>query len=188
MLIFTMRLHILIIFMLLAALTAVAQSPPPKKTPAEVMREIRLKVLSTPASQMGRKPTDEYPHVDGIIMDWPVEDATVSLMASSIGDGSIYTTGNFGVFGGIQYENVRNEAKSFVKLGEKYYSSATPTKEYPYPQKGHVRFYLMCYDGVRVIDADASSLSGPTSKYSDLFGEAQRMISALRQIAQEQKK
>jgi len=184
-----MRLHLPVIFTLLFALTGFAQSPSPaKKTPADVMREIRLKVLSTPASQMGRKPSQEYPHVDGLIMDWPIQDTTLSLMASSAGDGSIYTTGNFGVLGGIKYENVRNEATKLVKLAEKYYSLATPTKEFPYPQPGHVRFYLMCYDGVRVIDADANSLSGPSAKYSELFAEAQRMIGALRQIGQEQKK
>jgi hypothetical protein len=164
-----------------------SQDASPKKAPADVMREIRLKVLSTPPSQMSRKPTPEYPHVDGIIMDWPVQDATVSVMASSVGDGSIYTTGAFGVFGGIKYDNVRNAARSFVKLGQKYYSDATPTKEYPYPQSGHVRFYLICYDGVRMIDADASSLSTGQSKYSDLFAEGQKVINELRQIVQNQK-
>jgi hypothetical protein len=184
-----MRIQILILATALAAVTAVAQSPAPvKKTPADVMREIRLKVLSTPPAQMNRKPTEEYPLVDGVIMDWPLQDTTLSVMASSAGDGSIYTTGDFGVIGGIKYDNVRNEAKNFVKLAEKYYSNATPTKEFPYAQRGHVRFYLMCYDGVRVIDADANSLSGANGKYSDLFDEAQRMIAALRQIAQEPKK
>jgi hypothetical protein len=182
-----MRPGLLLILLLFNSFAVLAQDQS-KKTPADAMREIRLKVLTTPPSKMDRKPTEEYPHVDGIIMDWPIQDATVSVMASSVGDGSIYTTGDFGVFGGIQYENVRNEAKSFVKLGEKYYSDAIPAKDYPYPQKGHVRFYLMCYDGVRVIDVDASALSSVNAKYSDLFAEAQRMINLLRQIAQEQKK
>lgn len=184
-----MRFQIFIILPLMGAMTALAQSPSPsKKTPADVMREIRLKVLNTPPSQMNRKPTEEFPHVEGIIMDWPIQDTTISVMASSAGDGSIYTTGNFGVIGGIKYENVRNEAKNFVKLGEKYYSNATPTKDFPYPQKNHVRFYLMCYDGVRVIDTDVNSLASANGKYSDLFDEGQRMIGALRQIAQEPKK
>jgi hypothetical protein len=181
-----MRLGLLSILLLFGSLAVMAQDQP-KKTPADVMREIRLKVLMTPPSKMGRKPTEEYPHVDGIIMDCPTEDTTVSLMASSVGDGSIYTTGNFGVVGGVQYENVRNEAKSFVKLGEKYYSDAIPAKDYPYPQKGHVRFYLMCYDGVRMIDADVNSVSNGSGKYSDLFAAAQRTINELRQIAQQQK-
>ncbi len=101
---------------------------------------------------------------------------------------SIYTTGNFGLLGGVKYEPVRNAARSFVKVGEKYYSDAVPAHDFPYPQTGHIRFYFICYDGVRMIDTDAASLSNAKGKYSDLFAEAQKEISALRQIAQSQPK
>lgn len=184
----TMRTGLVVMTLLITSFPLLSQSESPKKTPADVMREIRLKVLSTPPSQMSRKPTPEYPHVDGIIMDWPLQDTILSVMASSAGDGSIYTTGNFGLFGGIRYDTVRNAAKSFVKLGEKYYSDAVPTRDFSYPQAGHVRFYLICYDGVRMMDADAASLSSAKGMYYDLFGEAQKEISALRQIAQDQPK
>jgi hypothetical protein len=136
---------------------------------------------------MGRKPSADYPHVDAMLMDWPIEETTVTVMASSVGDGSIYTTGTFGVMGGIEHGSVRDAAKGFVKLGEKYYSEAIPTKEYPYPQKGRVRFYFVCYDEVRVIDAEAKSLVNGKDKYSALYIQAQRVISELRQIVQPQK-
>jgi hypothetical protein len=136
---------------------------------------------------MGRKPTPEYPHVDAMLMDWPIEETTVTVMASSVGDGSIYTTGTFGVVGGIGHESVRDAAKGFVKLGEKYYSEAIPAKEYQYPQRGRVRFYFVCYNEVRVIDADAESLASGKDKYSDLYIQAQGVISELRQIVQKQK-
>jgi hypothetical protein len=178
-----MRTGLVVITLLITSFPLSSQTEPPKKTPADVMREIRFKVLSTPPSAMGRKPTQEYPHVDEIIMDWPVQDTILSVMGSSDGDGSIYTTGNFGLLGGANYENVRNAAKGFVKVGEKYYSEAAPTQDFPYPQPGHVRFYLICYDGVRVIDSDAASLSSGKSKYSDLFAEAQKVIGELRQVA-----
>jgi len=183
-----MRTGLVVMTLLITSFPLLSQSESPKKTPADLMREIRLKVLSTPPSQMSRKPTPEYPHVDGIIMDWPLQDTILSVMASSAGDGSIYTTGNFGLFGGIKYDTVRNAAKSFVKLGEKDYSDATPTRDFPYPQAGHVRFYLICYDGVRMIDSDSASLSSAKGKYSDLFAAAQKEISALRQIVQDQPK
>ena len=152
------------------------------------MREIRLKVLNTPPARMNLTPTQEYPHVEAIIMDWPVQDTTMSVMASREGDGSIYTTGTFGLLGGSKYDNVRTAAKSLVKVGEKYYSDGTPTQDFPYPQPGHVRFYLICYDGVRMIDADNASLADAKGKYSDLFTEAQKVIAAMRQIGQEPKK
>ena len=182
-----MRACLCIAVLLFSALVVLSQEASPKKAPADVMREIRLRVLSTPPSQMGRQPTKEFPHVYAMIMDWPVEGATVSLMASSVGDGSIYTTGNFGVFGGIGYENVRNSAGALVRLAEKYYSDAVPAKEFPYPKTGQVYFYLICYDGVRLIDADATHLTTEKGKYSDLFAQAQTVINELRQIAQSQK-
>ena len=154
----------------------------------KALHEIRLKVLTTPPSKMGRNSTPDFPHVDTIIMDWPVQNTILSVMGSSAGDGSIYTTATFGLLGGGKYEPVRAAAKSFVKAGEKYYADATPTQDFPYPQAGHVRFYLICYDGARMIDGDAASLESGKGKYADLFAEGQKEISALRQVAQAQSK
>jgi hypothetical protein len=120
-------------------------------------------------------------------MDWPMEAAIVSVMSSSAGDASIYTTGTFGVMGGIQHDTVRSAAKSFVKLAEKHYDEAAPTQEYPYPEAGRVRFYLICYEGVRAIEADAVSLASGKERDSDLFIEGQRVIKELRLIVQKQK-
>jgi hypothetical protein len=159
---------------------------PAKKTPADVMHEIRLKVLTTPSSQLSQKPTPEYPHVYAMLMDWPIDDTTVSVMASSVGDASIYTTGNFGVIGGIQHESVRSLAKSFVKVAEKHHDQAIATKEFAYPRPGRVRFYLICYDDVRMIEADAGSLASGKDKCSDLFIAGQHLLTELRQIVDKQ--
>lgn len=186
----TMRSAGFIIILISAAFPLVAQDKSsPKPTPSgemmqKALHDIRLKVLGTPPSQMGRAPTSEYPHVDTIIMDWPVQNTILSVMGSSAGDGSIYTSGSFGLLGGGKYDTVREAAKKFVKTAEKYYADATPTQNFPYPQAGHVRFYLVCYDGVRVIDTEAASLESSKAKYSDLFGEGQNEINALRQAAQ----
>src|SRR5256885_15443760 len=92
-----------VIAVLTTAFPVVAQdNASPKPTPSgevmqKAMHEIRLKVLSTPPSKIGRAPTQEYPHVDTVIMDWPVQNTILSVMGSSGGDGSIYTTGAFGL-------------------------------------------------------------------------------------------
>ncbi len=183
-----MRASLAVIVLLIAAFSLIAQENPSPKPSGEAMQKvlhaIRLKVLATPPSQMGHAPTQEYPHVDAVIMDWPVQDTIMSVMGSSGGDASIYTSGAFGLLGGDKYENVRNAAKKFVKVGEKYYSDGTPTQNFPYPQAGHVLFYLICYDGVRVIDSDIASLSIGKSKYSDLFVEGQKVIGEFRQVVQ----
>ena len=153
---------------------------------AQVMQELRLKMLAVP-KELDMKPTQEYPRVCGILMDWPIGPVTATVVSLSTGDASIYTTGTFGVFGGIGHETVRAAATNFVKLADKYYNQAIPTNNYPYPVAGHVRFYLVCYDGVRVIDADLESARSGKAKCSDLYTEAQQVITELRLITQKQK-
>jgi hypothetical protein len=178
----------LIAFLIAVTFTAMPQTnEPPRKSPAEMMREMRLKQLTMVPSEFGEKPTAEFPRVCAVIMDWPIEAATVTVVARTTGDASIYTTGTFGVLGGIGHEAVRTAARDCLKVAQQYHDEATPTKEFPYPASGRVRFYLVCYDGVRVIDADLAVLRRRGQKYSDLYEATQRVVTELRMITQHQK-
>ena len=152
-----------------------------------MMREMRLKMLTAAPGDFGQKPTPEFPRVSGVVMDWPIQAATITLVSFSTGDASIYSTGTFGILGGIGHESVRIAATNCVKIAQGFYDDATPTKEYPYPTNGHLRFYLVGYDGVRVIDADLESVKRDGAKYSDLYKAAQRVITELRILTQKQK-
>ena len=159
---------------------------PPAESNAAAMAHLRLMMMTAPAD-LGLKPTREYPRVCGVLMDWPIQTTTVTVVSLSTGDASIYTTGTFGVLGGIGNEAVRNAARNFVKVAETHYDDSAPTKDYPYPKAGRVRFYLVCYDGVRVIDADLDSVSAGKDKCSDLYVEGQGVVTALRILTQKQK-
>jgi hypothetical protein len=183
-----MRSYLLIAILVVGAITAMSQTnEPPKESPAEVMRELRLKMLTTHPADFGLKSTPEYPRACGVLMDWPIDRATVSVVSLSSGDASVYSTGTFGVIGGIGHEAVRDTAKSFVKVAQRHYDQATPTKDYPYPKAGRVRFYLICYDGVRTIETDLESVKSGSDKCSDLYIAGQRVITELRLITQKQK-
>lgn len=187
-----MRPFLFITFLIAGCFTAMPQTnQPPKMSPAEMMRAMRLKQLTMLPSEFGEKPTAEFPHVCGVLMDWPIDantvTFTVTVVARDTGDASIYTTGTFGVIGGIGHENVRNVAKSCVKVANKHFEDASPTKDYPYPKTGRVRFYLVGYDGVRVIERDLGPLRKGNDKCSDLYEAAQRVVTELRLIALEPK-
>ncbi len=159
---------------------------PSQKSGAEVMRELRIKILTSSASELGIKPTQDYPRVYTVLMDWPLGTNIISVYGSSSGDASIYTTSTFGVIGGIGHEAVRNAAHQFVKIAETHYDDAVPTKDFPYPKPGHICFYLVCFDGVRRIDADEESLRTNKNKCSDLGIAGQRVITELRLVTQQQ--
>jgi hypothetical protein len=111
---------------------------PSQKSGAEMMRELRTKILTASASEMGLKPTQGHPRVHTALMDWPLETNIISVYGSCTGDASIYTTFTFGVIGGIGHETVRNAAHQFVKIAETHYDDAVPTKDFPYPKPGHI--------------------------------------------------
>lgn len=180
-----MRPLLFITSLIVACFTAMPQTnEPPKKSPAELMREMRLKQLTTPPKEFGQKPTPEFPPVCAVLMDWPIEAATATIVARSTGDASIYTTGTFGVFGGIGHESVRRAAQNCAKIADGHFQDATVTKDYPYPRTGRVRFYLVGYDEVRAIDCDIESLMTGKAKCSDLYEAAQRVVTELRLITQ----
>lgn len=176
-----MRLHLLISLSLAICIPAMSQTnQPPKANPAEVMQLLRMKMLTNSPAELGQKASPEYPRVCGILMDWPLDNATVSVVSLSTGDASIYTTGTFGVIGGIGHESVLKAATNFVKLADKHYGEAKSTTDYSLPKANRVRFYLVCYDGVRMIEDDLNTVTSRKSKYSGLFDEGQRVITELR--------
>jgi hypothetical protein len=157
---------------------------PPKKNGAELMRELRLKILTTPPSEMGVKPSKDFPHVTVALMDWPLGTNVISVYGACTGDASIYSTSTFGVIGGIGHETVRHAASQFVKVAESHYHDSVIVKEYPYPKPGRIYFYFVSYEDVRMIDADEKSLNGGADKYSDLSDAAQRLVTELRKVVE----
>jgi hypothetical protein len=117
-------------------------------------------------------------------MDWPLGTNIVSVYGSCTGDASIYSTSTFGVMGGIGHESVRNAAYRFVKVAESHYDDAVLTKNFSYPKPGHIYFYLICFDGVRMIDVVEESLRAGKDKCSDLGNVAQQLITELRMITE----
>lgn len=159
-------------------------SQSPAKLPAEAMRELRMKMLTTAASEFGISQDKTPSRVYGVVLDWPLDDLVITVVSVSDGNASLYTTSTFGAIGGVGHESVRTAARRFVSVAEKYYADAISTSEYPYPKPGHVRIYLTCFDGVRVIDADLDSLQSGKDKYSDLWAEGQNVVTELRLIAE----
>jgi hypothetical protein len=179
-----MRLVLIIIFLAVGGSLCSAQTNlPAKKAPSEVMRELRLQALNSATNSDVRR-TADYPLVRGVLMDWPIEKGTITVVSLSTGDASIYTTGTFGVIGGIAHENVRAAAQNFVKAAGRHYNDGELTKDFPYPKAGRIRFYLICYDGVRMIDANLESVRNGDDKCADLYAEGQNVISQLRVVSE----
>ena len=161
-----------------------ANQPAPEKNSAEVMREMRLAWLTTVPAAGSYKTKDE---VLAVLMDWPMGDVIVTVLSSSGGDASLYTTSTFGIIGGIGHENVKKAAAAFVGSAQHFLKLATPTKDFPYPDQHTLRFYMVTPSGVRMVSFPMKDIERRDSPAYVLYGAAQSVVTELRLIAPNQK-
>jgi hypothetical protein len=161
-----------------------AQAPVTKKDSADVGQELRMMMLTRSAEKSGVIPTKEFPRIYGVLMDWPIGDQIATVLSTSSGAASLYTTSTFGIIGGEGHETVRTAAMNFVGAADRFYGDSEPTTEYPYPVADRVRFYFLTFGGVRVIDSDMATISKGSSKYAELFGLGQGVLTELRLISE----
>jgi hypothetical protein len=154
------------------------------KNPADAGRDLRNMMLATPAAKFGAKPSSEFPRVYGVLMDWPIGDSIATVFSSSTGAASLYTTSTFGIIGGEGHATVRSAAIEFVRAADRLYDEATLTTAYPYPAANRVKFYLLTYEGVRVVDTDLAAIENLTSTYAEYFGLAQAVLTELRRVTE----
>jgi hypothetical protein len=142
-------------------------------------------MLTTAPGTIGQRPTPEFPRVYGVLMDWPVGEHVATLLSTSTGAASLYTTSTFGIIGGEGHEQVRTAAIAFVRAADRLFDSSTPTTTYPYPAAGHVRFYLLTFGGVRVVDTDLATIESGTNVYAEFFNLGQVVLTELRLTARD---
>lgn len=164
-----------------------AQSQSPKMNPADAGKSLRHMMLTTPIEKLGEKPTTEFPRIYGILIDWPIGDQIATIFSSSQGAASLYTTSTFGIIGGEGHEPVRRTAKNLVRAADRYFDESKPTKEFPYPDNNHVRFYFLTFSGVRTIEADLGAINKGTGQHAALFGLGQDVLTELRLVTEKQK-
>jgi len=163
---------------------AAQQSQAPSKAPAEMMKEMRLQWLTKKPPTASEEKKDE---IAAVVMDWPLDEATVTVLASSGGDASIYTTGTFGVLGGIGHESVRKAALAFVECARKHRALATPTTDFSYPDRQTIRFFFVTAEGVQSVSFNSAQVEKTGTEAYDLYSHGQIVLTELRQITQKQR-
>jgi hypothetical protein len=178
----TMHFRSIVAFLICTLFVSVAEEP--KKDPKDAGRDLRNMFLTTCAEKVGIRPSEEYPRVWGVAVDWPIGDGHIATIVSlSDGSASVYTTGTFGIIGGIGHDSVRAAARKLVKQADRYFNESTPTQDLSYPTLDRVRFFLTTFHGVRVIETDLASLSERRNRYFTLFDSAQDVLTQLRLVS-----
>lgn len=159
--------------------TAAKTAQPASKSPPEMMREMRVGWLTRVPAKGSYKRADE---VVAVVMDWPLGEQTVSVLASSGGDASLYTTGTFGIIGGIGHESVRKAAIAFAARDQAFLTLTSPATEFPYPDSQTLRFYMVTGAGVRSVSFPMSDVERTDSPAGALYAAGQDVVTELRLI------
>jgi hypothetical protein len=193
-----MKLLRTIMAALFSGTAVAAENPKPapnkeeaKQTPkpsADAMRELRLRALSDgPERFHFKKKTAEGEEVYAVLMDWPLDEAVVTIVAIWDGEASIYTTGTFGIIGGVGHESVRKAATALTDEAQKNLALAAATTDFAYAKKGQVRFFFLTFSGVRsVIFTEAEVEKKGTTAFT-LYSKAQQVLTEMRMITQQQR-
>jgi hypothetical protein len=149
------------------------------------MRGLREMMLTTPAEKFGIQRSDDYPRTYGALMDWPLGDGNiVSVVGLCDGNASLYTTSTFGVIGGVGHDPVRKAAANFVRAADKFYADSVLASDHAFPIGDRVKFFLVTFDGLRVIEENFDLVANGKRKFSELFNEGQKLVTELRLVAE----
>lgn len=148
------------------------------------MRALRIEMLTKGPQEFDIAPSEQFSRVYGVVMDWPIDGQTVSVIGFCDGNASLYTTGTFGILGGASHESVRAAAQDLVRAAEPFHDVAQSTRDLSYPDPGTVRFYFLTFTGARMIEVPESKLSTGTEELSSVWSGAQRLITALHNVSE----
>ena len=147
--------------------------------------DLRRMVLSTRPNELGFTSDADFPSVYGVLTEWDMDGVTATMMSMRDGTASLYTTSTFGIIGGHGHESVRKAAVRYVKAGQQLAKSGKPVIEFAYPESGQVFYYLLTYDGVRLVTGNRAAIEQGEDSTHPLFAAAQDVLTELRVITEE---
>ena len=150
--------------------TKVAENPYLK------LRTQAIKVTPEQLQLQLENDTDIY----GIVMDWNMGDAIVTVVSFKTGDASVYMSTGQAFIGGYAHETVINAAKQFVISGKKYFSKATKTDNSEPTKEQKVDFYFLTKSGRYYIEEDFKNIENNTSDLLGLFEAGNQVITEYR--------
>lgn len=147
-------------------------------------QRLRSMAFSVTPEQLGLELQDKGTTPFGIIMDLGINNNTATLVTYQSGDASLYLSSGGGVIGGVGHENVTQAVKQLIGGAKSSISNAAKTEDFLLPNDGFVNFYFLTNEGVFVGKEKISNIEKGSSKWANLFLEANIVITELRKSSE----
>jgi hypothetical protein len=142
------------------------------------LRELALKISP---DELGLKLDGDRITAYGVVMEFTLPKATVTLTSYSSGDASLYFSTGGGVLGGVGHETVRNAARQFVRSAQTILNKMREVADFPLPPAGATHFYVLTNRGVYGSpELSSDDLKNPKSEFFPLFAAGQDVITEIR--------
>jgi len=104
------------------------------------------------------RPTPGFPRVFGVMVDWPVELGATSVFAASTGLAMLLPSTPYAPIGDDRRLTVRVAALELVLWADEIVDLAAPADGIRDPAPGQIAFYLLTFEGLLWLSAEAASL------------------------------
>jgi hypothetical protein len=151
-------------------------------SPAQAAAGLRLRALQGTAAQFSIEPVAG---VWGVLMETGIRDAAVTLVALGDGSASIYFSSGGGMLGGGPHPSVNAAARRFVEVCVRHVSELSPTTQFPLPDTGSVRFYVLTTDGVLEGGAREEVLLQGDHSLAEMFFAGHDVITRFREVTEQ---
>jgi hypothetical protein len=173
-------------------LSSLFQSQPqkPKQTPFEIYQGLRYNILSIDPNKVGLAPKPGVNASWGVVTDLGVAPSGYMTLVSLVdGTTSMYTSSGGGMIGaGENKAGAPAQASvALVMAAEKFYRLMQPTKVFPLPSAGNVRFYVLTSYGVYSAEFPQLTPADDKHPFFELYAFAQNVITELRLLDEKQK-
>lgn len=158
-------------------------APVPVPEPAPAITDLRNKALNLSPDEIGVSPGPDHPHVWGILLETGFPEALATLLVLGDGTVSLYLGHGGGVVGGGEHADVWRTARALLDTAQRCHKALDPTMDFPLPNVGHVKFYLLTFSGVLTADVAEEELDEGRHRLSALFNAGHDVITQLRLVS-----
>ena len=139
--------------------------------------------LRTRALQL-RLPAMPSKAVHAVLMDWKINQFTVTVLAAADGTASVYISNGGGFLGGGEKSpKIRQAAIRSVGIANTVLSNFRPTEAFDLPPEGKILFYATCNEGVFLASANEADIKSGKDPLAALGNAMQDIISQYRLMA-----
>jgi hypothetical protein len=157
-------------------------------SPQDVYFGLRNKMLQGSRKEFSLPPGTGANDPWGVVMDWGMEKATVTVVAVSDGSASVYFSSGGGFIGGGGQEPIKAAAQRAVESARSVPLSTRAAAPYPLPDRGGVVFYVLTDGGVYRTSTSEQELNSKGDSLRKLGDAMQGVITQYRLWSEKQKK